>query len=261
MCAHRIACAVSIALLLVAGQAHVAGQARAAQYSVVDLGYLPNSDPNAAGSEGLGIDNTGEAAASSDIGPFTTHGMYWSGTSASDLDSPSSTVNTFVHGMGPTGKIVGENGSGFAFVWNHGSGFTYLTNLGGTTGAAFGTNATGDVVGTNTQGSLVYGVVWKLATGAPTQLTPADSKFFAMLAPSIPAEPSPALVSIQPIRQQSGITVLVPAPGPRNRSARWAASAAMLSTLTRPATWSGSQLDQLKLAEPALSFGSQAIRP
>jgi probable HAF family extracellular repeat protein len=179
MCAHPVGCAVSIAVLFVAAQVHVVGQAQAAQYNVVDLGYLPNSDPNAAGSEGLGIDNAGEAAASSDIGPFTTHGMYWNGTSASDLDAPSSTVNTFVHGMGPSGKIVGENGAGLAFVWNHGTGFSYLTNLGGTTGAAFGTNAAGDVVGTNTQSSLVYGVAWKLAAGAPTQLTPADSKFFA----------------------------------------------------------------------------------
>jgi probable HAF family extracellular repeat protein len=175
MCANRIRCAVSFAALI------VVGQARAAVYDVVDLGYLPNSGTaNSAGSEGLGIDDAGEAAASSDVNDYTTHGMYWNGATSSDLDTPSSTVNTLVHGMGPSGKIVGENGVGFAFVWSHGGGFTNLANLGGTTGAAFGMNAAGDVVGTDSQGSLVYGVVWKLATGAPTQLTPASSKFFAI---------------------------------------------------------------------------------
>jgi uncharacterized membrane protein len=167
-CTASIGCAVSTLMLL------VAGPACAAVYDVVDLGYLPNSDSSSAGSEGLGIDNAGEAAASSDLGPFTTHGMYWNGTSASDLDTPSSIANSFVHGMGPDGKIVGENGSGFAFVWTHGSGFTNLTNLGGTTGAAYGMNAAGYIVGTDTN-AFVNPVVWKSASDAPIKLDAANS--------------------------------------------------------------------------------------
>src|SRR5262249_26476299 len=155
---------------------------RAALYDVIDLGYLPNSDSGTRGSGGYGIDNAGEAAASSNISIFVTHGMFWNGTTASDIDPTHPTANSYVHGMGPAGQVVGENGTGFAFIWTQSGGYTNLPNLGGTTGAAFGANAAGDVVGIDTN-ALVNAVVWKTGYSSVTRLDPAidpstSSQFF-----------------------------------------------------------------------------------
>jgi uncharacterized membrane protein len=155
----------------------------AAQYSVIDLGILPsfNSSSPSYLSMGEGIDDANQAAGDSNIyvnNVGVTHGFFWDSGSLSDLSSPSSSANFFVHGMGPSGQVVGENGTGSAFVWTKTAGFTNLTNLGGTTGAAFGMNSLGDVVGTDTEGSLVYGVVWK-SGGNPITLSPVNSMFFA----------------------------------------------------------------------------------
>jgi len=48
------ACAILVVL--------VARPTCAAQYDVIDLGYLPNSNHSSAGSQGEGIDNSGDAA-------------------------------------------------------------------------------------------------------------------------------------------------------------------------------------------------------
>jgi hypothetical protein len=157
---------------------------RAADYEVVDLGILPsfNSTSPSYGSMGMGIDDAGQATGQSNIyvnNAGKTHGFFWASGTLSDIDAPSSTANVFVNGMGPSGQVVGANGTGFAFVWTQGSGFTNLPNLGGTTGSAFGINSLGDAVGTDTEGSLVYGVAWKSGASAPTELTPVNSMFYA----------------------------------------------------------------------------------
>jgi uncharacterized membrane protein len=156
----------------------------AADYNVIDLGILPsfNSTSPSYASMGMGIDDAGQAAGQSDIyvnNVGKTHGFFWASGTLSDIDAPSSTANVFVNGIGPSGQVVGENGTGFAFVWTQGSGFTDLPNLGGTTGIAYGMNSLGDVVGNDTEGTFVNGVAWKSGSSAPTMLAPVNSMFFA----------------------------------------------------------------------------------
>jgi hypothetical protein len=143
-------------------------------YNVVDLGYLPNSNSSTTGSMGLGIDDAGEAAASSNISVNVTHGAFWNGTTLSDIDPTHPTADSFVLGMGPNGQVLGETGSGFGFVWTGGP-ETPLSNIDPAhTGAAYGMNSLGDVVGSDTESSLVVPVVWK-SGGSPTALnTPAN---------------------------------------------------------------------------------------
>jgi uncharacterized membrane protein len=174
---------IAFCCAFVAALAVTCESARAADYDVVDLGILPSFNSANPGyqSIGYGIDNAGHAAGRSDMyvnNASVAHGFYWNGTTLSDMDSASSTANTFALGMSPDGKVVGAKGIGFAFYWSPGGGFTNLSPLGGTSGNAYGMNTAGDVVGSSV-GALTYATVWKSGTTSPTQLSPYGSLFYA----------------------------------------------------------------------------------
>jgi probable HAF family extracellular repeat protein len=156
--------------------------ALAQQYNVIDLGLLPNSNPNInpGGTTGVAIDNAGEATGLSDNSVL--HGFFWNGTTLSDMDSPSSTQGTIAHGIGPTGTVVGETDSGLAFTWTTGGGFNFLaTPAGKIDAAAWGINAAGDVAGqaTDSSGTILAATVWR-AGGANSLLSPAGAFFFSV---------------------------------------------------------------------------------
>jgi hypothetical protein len=183
----------------------------AAGYDVVDLGLLPsfNSMLGPSDTMGIGIDNAGQATGTGDIyvnNVSVSHGFFWQSGNLADMDSPSSMANTFVHGMGPGGQVLGENGTGFAFEWISGSGFTLLPIPSGkNNAAAYDMNTTGDIVGSssNNSGTLTNGTVWK-SGGGTTLLAPVNSLFFSS-ASAINGARTIAGISYNNINQQASV--------------------------------------------------------
>ncbi len=170
-----------IVIILVLAAAH---SAQAASYSVIDLGILPSysSSLHSYDSSGFGISETGLATGTSDVYVSNVsyrHGFFWNNGTLTDMDAANPSENTFVNGMSPDGKAVGERGNGFAFYWTQAGGFTNLQPLGGASGNAYGMNMLGDVVG-ESDATLTFGTAWKSgAPSAPIKLSPYGTLFYS----------------------------------------------------------------------------------